>query len=182
MGCSLLIAEPVKNWGLAAVQSTSCLSTAAVDDMAAVDSFTVASMAVSSDSDLQLEQCPKPLSCGCTWEELSIDAAHTETPSGYRQYNCPVAAIHPKSSCNLRFRAFVACRWLAPGCPLMSVQCCAVPCHAVLQVKVAEHVLTRHKVAIKILNRRKIQAMDMEEKGGDNSTAFAKPQQQIGLL
>lgn len=25
--------------------------------------------------------------------------------------------------------------------------------------------LTRHKVAIKILNRRKIQAMDMEEKG-----------------
>lgn len=32
------------------------------------------------------------------------------------------------------------------------------------KVKVAEHVLTRHKVAIKILNRRKIQAMDMEEK------------------
>jgi len=30
---------------------------------------------------------------------------------------------------------------------------------------VAEHVLTGHKVAIKILNRRKIQAMDMEEKG-----------------
>jgi hypothetical protein len=26
-------------------------------------------------------------------------------------------------------------------------------------------VLTGHKVAIKILNRRKIQAMDMEEKG-----------------
>ncbi len=25
--------------------------------------------------------------------------------------------------------------------------------------------MTRHKVAIKILNRRKIQAMDMEEKG-----------------
>jgi hypothetical protein len=35
-----------------------------------------------------------------------------------------------------------------------------------LQVKVAEHVLTGHKVAIKILNRKKIQAMDMEEKGG----------------
>ncbi len=33
------------------------------------------------------------------------------------------------------------------------------------QVKVAEHILTGHKVAIKILNRRKIQAMDMEEKG-----------------
>lgn len=33
------------------------------------------------------------------------------------------------------------------------------------QVKVAEHVLTGHKVAIKILNRKKIQAMDMEEKG-----------------
>ncbi|GBF87975.1 snf1-related kinase [Raphidocelis subcapitata] len=32
------------------------------------------------------------------------------------------------------------------------------------KVKVAEHVLTGHKVAIKILNRRKIQAMDMEEK------------------
>jgi serine/threonine protein kinase len=30
---------------------------------------------------------------------------------------------------------------------------------------VAEHILTGHKVAIKILNRRKIQAMDMEEKG-----------------
>jgi 5'-AMP-activated protein kinase catalytic alpha subunit len=36
---------------------------------------------------------------------------------------------------------------------------------AVLQVKVAEHILTGHKVAIKILNRRKISAMDMEEKG-----------------
>lgn len=36
-----------------------------------------------------------------------------------------------------------------------------------LQVKVAEHVLTGHKVAIKILNRKKIQAMDMEEKGGN---------------
>jgi hypothetical protein len=34
------------------------------------------------------------------------------------------------------------------------------------QVKVAEHVLTGHKVAIKILNRRKIQQMDMDEKGG----------------
>ena len=33
------------------------------------------------------------------------------------------------------------------------------------QVKVAEHVLTGHKVAIKILNRRKIQQMEMEEKG-----------------
>eukprot|EP00951_Prasinocladus_malaysianus_P004988 scaffold35423_cov35-Prasinocladus_malaysianus.AAC.5 len=32
------------------------------------------------------------------------------------------------------------------------------------QVKVAEHILTGHKVAIKILNRRKIKAMDMEEK------------------
>lgn len=32
------------------------------------------------------------------------------------------------------------------------------------KVKVAEHVLTGHKVAIKILNRKKIQAMDMEEK------------------
>jgi 5'-AMP-activated protein kinase, catalytic alpha subunit len=34
-----------------------------------------------------------------------------------------------------------------------------------LQVKVAEHILTGHKVAIKILNRRKIKQMDMEEKG-----------------
>eukprot|EP00775_Hariotina_reticulata_P002094 gene2094-2412_t len=32
------------------------------------------------------------------------------------------------------------------------------------KVKVAEHTLTGHKVAIKILNRRKIQAMDMDEK------------------
>ncbi|WIA14302.1 hypothetical protein OEZ85_002836 [Tetradesmus obliquus] len=32
------------------------------------------------------------------------------------------------------------------------------------KVKVAEHILTGHKVAIKILNRRKISAMDMEEK------------------
>jgi hypothetical protein len=39
------------------------------------------------------------------------------------------------------------------------------PTRARAQVKVAEHVVTRHKVAIKILNRRKIQAMDMEEKG-----------------
>lgn len=34
-----------------------------------------------------------------------------------------------------------------------------------LQVKIAEHVLTGHKVAIKILHRKKIKAMDMEEKG-----------------
>lgn len=33
------------------------------------------------------------------------------------------------------------------------------------QVKIAEHVLTGHKVAIKILHRKKIKAMDMEEKG-----------------
>ena len=33
------------------------------------------------------------------------------------------------------------------------------------QVKVADHILTGHKVAIKILNRKKIQAMDMDEKG-----------------
>lgn len=40
-------------------------------------------------------------------------------------------------------------------------------CYAcAVQVKVAEHILTGHKVAIKILNRRKISAMDMEEKGG----------------
>ncbi|XP_024543504.1 SNF1-related protein kinase catalytic subunit alpha KIN10 [Selaginella moellendorffii] len=32
------------------------------------------------------------------------------------------------------------------------------------KVKIGEHVLTGHKVAIKILNRRKIRAMDMEEK------------------
>lgn len=32
------------------------------------------------------------------------------------------------------------------------------------KVKVAEHILTGHKVAIKILNRRKIKAMDMDEK------------------
>jgi hypothetical protein len=31
-------------------------------------------------------------------------------------------------------------------------------------VKLAEHILTGHKVAIKILNRKKIKAMDMEEK------------------
>ncbi len=37
-----------------------------------------------------------------------------------------------------------------------------------MQVKVAEHVLTGHKVAIKILNRKKIQSMDMEEKGAYN--------------
>lgn len=34
-----------------------------------------------------------------------------------------------------------------------------------VQVKVAEHVLTGHKVAIKILNRKKIKQMDMDEKG-----------------
>jgi serine/threonine protein kinase len=33
------------------------------------------------------------------------------------------------------------------------------------KVKVAEHLLTGQKVAIKILNRKKIQSMDMEEKG-----------------
>jgi serine/threonine protein kinase len=33
------------------------------------------------------------------------------------------------------------------------------------KVKAAEHVLTGLQVAIKILNRRKIQSMDMEEKG-----------------
>jgi 5'-AMP-activated protein kinase catalytic alpha subunit len=33
------------------------------------------------------------------------------------------------------------------------------------KVKVAEHVMTGHRVAIKILNRKKIQQMDMEEKG-----------------
>lgn len=41
-----------------------------------------------------------------------------------------------------------------------------------IQVKVAEHVLTRHKVAIKILNRRKIQAMDMEEKGAPGQHVY----------
>lgn len=38
-------------------------------------------------------------------------------------------------------------------------------CARLLQVKVAEHILTGHKVAIKILNRKKIKQMDMEEKG-----------------
>lgn len=33
------------------------------------------------------------------------------------------------------------------------------------KVKVAEHAPTGHKVAVKILNRRKVKAMDMEEKG-----------------
>lgn len=33
------------------------------------------------------------------------------------------------------------------------------------KVKVAEHKLTGQKVAVKILNRKKIQSMDMEEKG-----------------
>lgn len=32
-------------------------------------------------------------------------------------------------------------------------------------MKLAEHALTGHKVAIKILNRKKIKAMDMDEKG-----------------
>ena len=32
------------------------------------------------------------------------------------------------------------------------------------KVKVAEHILTGHKVAVKILNRKKIKAIDMEEK------------------
>ena len=40
------------------------------------------------------------------------------------------------------------------------------------KVKVAEHVMTGHRVAIKILNRKKIQQMDMEEKGGSVSNAF----------
>jgi hypothetical protein len=43
-----------------------------------------------------------------------------------------------------------------------------VICH-ISQVKVAEHILTGHKVAIKILNRRKISAMDMEEKGAQQN-------------
>jgi hypothetical protein len=55
----------------------------------------------------------------------------------------------------------------------MITACCAVLNCAVPQVKVAEHVLTRHKVAIKILNRRKIQAMDMEEKGAPRPTLLA---------
>lgn len=33
------------------------------------------------------------------------------------------------------------------------------------QVKLAEHALTGYKVAVKILNRKKIRAMDMDEKG-----------------
>ena len=33
------------------------------------------------------------------------------------------------------------------------------------KVKVADHILTGHRVAVKILNRKKIQSMDMEEKG-----------------
>eukprot|EP00879_Flechtneria_rotunda_P015550 GHRR01016262.1.p1 GENE.GHRR01016262.1~~GHRR01016262.1.p1 ORF type:complete len:183 (+),score=45.10 GHRR01016262.1:312-860(+) len=40
------------------------------------------------------------------------------------------------------------------------------------KVKVAEHILTGHKVAIKILNRRKIQAMDMEEKGAYHTAGW----------
>ena len=42
------------------------------------------------------------------------------------------------------------------------------------QVKVAEHILTGHKVAIKILNRRKIRAMDMEEKGALRMRAWQR--------
>lgn len=45
----------------------------------------------------------------------------------------------------------------------VTLRCCR---RGLLQVKVAEHVLTGHKVAIKILNRKKIKQMDMEEKGG----------------
>lgn len=40
------------------------------------------------------------------------------------------------------------------------------------KVKVAEHLLTGQKVAIKILNRKKIQSMDMEEKGTSNLAEF----------
>jgi hypothetical protein len=36
---------------------------------------------------------------------------------------------------------------------------------------VAEHALTEHKVAIKILNRRKICAMDIEEKATTNCSS-----------
>ena len=35
----------------------------------------------------------------------------------------------------------------------------------------AEHALTGHKVAIKILNRKKIKAMDMDEKGARPAAA-----------
>ena len=41
------------------------------------------------------------------------------------------------------------------------------------KVKVAEHLLTGQKVAIKILNRKKIQSMDMEEKGAFKSLSFS---------
>jgi hypothetical protein len=71
--------------------------------------------------------------------------------------------------CGVPCRAVPCCAVLCCAVLCCAVLCCAVLCCAVLccavQVKVAEHVLTRHKVAIKILNRRKIQAMDMEEKG-----------------
>lgn len=46
-----------------------------------------------------------------------------------------------------------------------------------LQVKIAEHVLTGHKVAIKILHRKKIRQMEMEEKG-----RFYHTSRMIGLL
>ena len=37
----------------------------------------------------------------------------------------------------------------------------------------AEHALTGHKVAIKILNRKKIKAMDMDEKGAAHAGGAA---------
>ncbi len=37
----------------------------------------------------------------------------------------------------------------------------------------AEHALTGHKVAIKILNRKKIKAMDMDEKGAGHGGGAA---------
>ena len=40
------------------------------------------------------------------------------------------------------------------------------------KVKLAEHALTGHKVAIKILNRKKIKAMDMDEKGALAAVIF----------
>jgi hypothetical protein len=52
----------------------------------------------------------------------------------------------------------------------------------VSQVKVAEHILTGHKVAIKILNRRKISAMDMEEKGAQQKCDVEKANTFYGLV
>lgn len=43
------------------------------------------------------------------------------------------------------------------------------------QVKLAEHALTGYKVAIKILNRKKIRAMDMDEKGEPHRPFAAAP-------